>query len=506
MSRLNDLQRLIDSLSPQETRTIRKILESRTRGSSNQLLDLYEMLLANAERKNTQELIGLLDKNVKKNLPTLQSRLRELILENLTASPSDQDIQMRLHSELNRIAFLFKKRLFNQVQQTLSKAKKLAAQFEEGTSLLQLLVWERNLVRAKRFPDAVRRFKILDEAERSILNELNRQMHLKELNDQIYALITFTSGNTGKHDDQFKEISSRPIIQSGLLAKDMRSRILALETLGNCHLGLGNTQESLANFESLVEEWINQPAWIKEYPSEFFGHINQLQSRLLITTGDLAALERLPILLSRLQIDSAEIRFRFNYYAFQQRFIVYMNFQEWDAARKVFFEAEKWMRDNSELFSVSRMLVFLLNFGVFHFLMEDFNLAKKYFNEILNIENQNERLEIRAATRLLNLIAYLEIGDFDYIEYQLRSTRAWFLRHDTHQGYVEEFFRLIRSILKYRDPNALAQYTTFIAKVANYEPMQGSSEILMWAESKVANLSIKRICELRVPEIRGGKR
>ena len=65
-----------------------------------------------------------------------------------------------------------------------------------------------------------------------------------------------------------------------------------------------------------------------------------------------------------------------------------------------------------------------------YFGIGDFKKALHYLNDVLNDNVQNLRQDIFSFSKLLNLIIHYELGNYDFIEYEVRSTNRYLVKHE----------------------------------------------------------------------------
>ena len=111
-------------------------------------------------------------------------------------------------------------------------------------------------------------------------------------------------------------------------------------------------------------------------------------------------------------------------------------------------------------------------------------------------------MDLRAASRLLQLVICIEEKDYDYADYQLRAVRTWLRRHSIESPFSRAFLRLMGQIIEGSGTSYIDQIRQQKETMSALPPIQGSNEIMIWMESKVRGISLQEVCEQLIPEMR----
>jgi tetratricopeptide (TPR) repeat protein len=501
MSKISELLELVHSLTRTEQGEILNVLKSHTRGNTNQQLDLFTALLNSSPAEDEKSIPRQLGPKHRKNLPTLMRRLYALILENLGMNGTEQEVSSRLNNAISAVAVLYEKQLHQQSEKVLKKAMKLAEAYEQSNHHLQLIHWERKLIRAQRRPDTAALLQSLYQQQAAIAREMSLQLETRNLRDQVLELIRNKVISPQDKKDRLHETVNLPILQTCRYARDMRSRINAKATLGTCLFELGRTEEAVTIYSELLDLWVAHPDWINEYPEDFMEDFNLFQSMILRDSDRMDLLEKHAETIKKLPLARPNLQFRFKYYGFQLQIVAHLNFLKWDEARKVIQEALEWMRVDHKMFTTSHRMAFLYNFAVFHFFQDEFSAAKKFATQIVDTRGKSKRLDLVTAARLINLVINIEEKEYDFAEYQLRATRTWLKRHSLESPFSKSFLRLVQHIIDGGGLDLRERILQQKAPLSNLPPIQGSNEIIIWMESKLRNISLKEVCEELIPEM-----
>lgn len=506
MSRISDLHELIQHLNKRELRAVRGTLAAMTKGKPNQQSELFEALAQSKIPQSLQEITTFLSLPLQNNLPTILRRLRASIMNEVLMDSETKGIEGQLAWKLNEIRWLFDRNLLDQIPWTLKKAMKKAEQFELDNIAMELLSWERRLVEVKRHAVSSTYLEGLNQKENQFLQRYSQVIQLRQLKDEVQWYIQSKDETARPVQARLQEIIALPSLAAALSSPDKRRRMLALAIKGYCHRVLGQTEEAVERFESLLEEWEASPEWISEYPGAYMKDYNSFQAHALIGSNDLKSLEKHGQILLNLPIAHPKVRFRLTYYGFQQQLVVYMNFLEWELAEKVAVESEQWMRENWKLFDTPQKLAYLYNFAVLRFIRGHFSTAKVFLREIIALKAKTKRLDLRGAARMLYLAVNLAEEEYAYSDSLIKSAHIWFARNYDQWGFQRRFLGLAKRIVQAHSLQVPADFQLFIHEVRQAPLIAGANEVIIWAISRVSQLDMQKASEVRFAELRGGGR
>lgn len=502
MNSFNDLLELIQALSAKEKRAVLHHLESKTRAGNNQLLELFVVLSKETFASQYEKHLEGNPILSSKNLPTLKQRLQSVIRAEMGTEGAAENVYCQIQLEMAAIGALFQKNLHTQIFQELKKIRRKAIRFDYKTVHQSVLEWERKIIISKRTPESLKRLADLHESQNYLWETVRREMSLKNLLDEV--LVIFYSQHTASEEIQGKFTAILHSSQSfnPLEIEEKRCRLLIYEIRGLCELGLKNFGAAFENFQSALEEWEDDPAWIDEFPAEFLKDFNRFQSSILSWGKEVDALRKHSNRVEKLPFSRPEVRFRVKYYGLQVQFLMYMNFLQWEKAQEVVMETEAWMNKGNKLLTRQHKLNFLYNFAIFYFLQDNFDQARFHLQDILDMPGSTERPDIRCAGRLLLLIVFLEKGDYDFSEYFLQSTKAWFKRNHPGEYLSKVLFKGVNKLIRAQTLDLPEVFSGMKTKLEKGPSVQGRNELLLWVESKIQGISLKAVCERQIPEMR----
>lgn len=137
--------------------------------------------------------------------------------------------------------------------------------------------------------------------------------------------------------------------------------------------------------------------------------------------------------------------------------------------------------------------ILYFNLGVLNFGMNKFSKALFWFNKIINEAHKYKRsVTVMHLSRLLRLLVFLELGHFDIMENQLRSTIRYIAKKGPHLAFDQALLKYIRKIASCNSSSELTslykELLTTLLKISK-DPAETKTQELFdfisWVESKV---------------------
>lgn len=410
--------RLVHSLSPSEKRYFRLYLSKGEGQKAEKYNRLFEMLLKQKEYA-ADPLMNALKEN-KARLAVSKNYLYRLILKSMRAYAAEKNLRRQIKGLMSDGIFLYEKTLFTESEKTFQKAWKLAEQCEDHLTLLELVIWERRLLKLTEKGDRKKRMNEAISQKELLFAKLALEFNYQDLADQIYLL----GENKGSvQDEQVREFHHHPDLKNppeGLKAAQYyyRAKIGVTDLLGledEAHeLGC----ESLSFWEG--RKFLQQDDPV-EYQSQF--------SNLMHLCAGKGKYEDLPALLERLaglpvSTEREQLFLSQNLLLFELLYALNTG----DRMRIAPHSRKHgiWLLKNKEKLHPGRFLVLLVNIAIFEFMSGDFSAALKWVNQLLDAKRLQVRQDLIQMSRLLELVIYYEKEEFELLHHRLRSAEYHF--------------------------------------------------------------------------------
>ena len=145
-----------------------------------------------------------------------------------------------------------------------------------------------------------------------------------------------------------------------------------------------------------------------------------------------------------------------------------------------------------------RVLVFYYKIASLYFGVGDYDSAIDYLNKIINWK-MDLRNDLQCYARLLHLISHYELGNFQLLEYLIKSVYRFMAKMQNLSLVEEEMFKFLKSTF-YLSPRKLQpEFEKLLNRIKHLEKSKFETrafaylDIISWLESKVYNKPVYEV-------------
>ncbi|HUS00460.1 MAG TPA: hypothetical protein VMY77_01965 [Chitinophagaceae bacterium] len=137
-----------------------------------------------------------------------------------------------------------------------------------------------------------------------------------------------------------------------------------------------------------------------------------------------------------------------------------------------------------------RILVFYYKIASLYFGAGEFGSSIDYLNKIINWK-VDLRNDLQCYSRLLHLIAHYELGNYDLMEYLIKSVYRFMAKMENLSLVEEEMFRFLRKSFHLSPKQLKPEFEKLLEKLKQFEKSRFETrafvylDIISWLESKV---------------------
>jgi tetratricopeptide (TPR) repeat protein len=145
-----------------------------------------------------------------------------------------------------------------------------------------------------------------------------------------------------------------------------------------------------------------------------------------------------------------------------------------------------------------RILIFYYKIACLYFGSGDNEKAIDYLNLIINLR-PDLRTDLHCYSRLLHLIAHFELGNYDLVEYLIKSVYRFMAKMNNLNIVEEEIFRFLRKSFNSTPAKIVAEFEPLKNRLESLKgnPLATRSfmylDIIGWLESKIENVPVQDI-------------
>lgn len=491
-----ELFQLIKSLSKSEKRYF-KLTSSLQSGEKNymKLFDAIEVQHEYDEEEIKNKFKG---ETFIKHLPSEKNHLYSLILKSLRGFYADKSAAAILQEQLRNIELLFDKALYKECSKLIRKSKKMAYDYEKYYFLLDIIDWEKTMIeeeylRGKFDKDLNQLLKEETECIEKLRNLAEYQMLYSKIN------YVFRKGGYARNDEEQKivsEIANYHLIKGKNTALSTKAATACYYIKGLCASTERNLEESYVNFKKVTKIMEENPLIMKELPKRYVKALNNLIFAYIdYERWDecYATIEKMRGLTKKKGFESIDVQLKIFTSSRNAELLACIKNADYSTATKkvvpaILQELEEYDgKVNSE-----EVMLFYYNISSAYFGVGDYKNALKYMNIVLNDSESGLREDVYCFARLVNLIIHYELGNYDLLDYTIKSTKRFVTKSNKNYQFETAFLKDFKKLLRVK--NTLGNKELFInfkeslQKVLEDPYEQAATEyfgFINWLDSKI---------------------
>jgi hypothetical protein len=498
-----ELHDLVKSLTKSEKRFFK--LHSALQSGPKNYLRIFEAVDAQ-ETYDEDGLKKLFAKEIFiKHFPSEKNHLYKLILKALRAYHAEASVSGQLKIEIKNIEILYDKALYEEANKTLHRAKRIARENERFYYWFELLNWEKQLLEeAYESGEFTKDLDALIEEERDVIEKLRNLAAYHILYSKINYV--FRSGGYVRTDEEHamvEEISEHPLIKGKNTALSKRAATICYYTQGFCQWAMRDWRLSLEKF-SRVKQILDEQTQLKaDLPKRYvkaLQYIIQCQIELgefNEARENIRAMRQVNAEPGFGGIDIAVQTFQASYLS---ELRLYDRQGEYTKAVELVKPILQGLEDYANRLHKEHELEFYFTLACVHFGADQTNKSLFWLNKVLNDPEPTLRQDIFTNARLFNLLVHYELGNFDLLQYIVRSTHRFLSKRHRALGVenlmidgIKKLSRMQKDTSKRETYKAMRDGLATLMTDPNESVVLKYFDFLSWAESKVENTSYANV-------------
>jgi len=421
----DDLFQLIKSLDQSEKRYFKIFATMHIKSSDeNKYIMLFDAIDKQSEYDEAEIRKKFKNEKFLNQLHVAKNYLYNNILKSLRLFHSERSKLNELMDILRDVQILYEKSLYKQCRKLLDKAKKIAYTYEKHSHILAVLDWEKTLARTSAYANT---------EEKDLLgfyDEINETMEkLRNINE--YWKLTMNSFLLRKKQGEirdkaelkkFNEIIKHPLLQSENKATSFQSRTFYFNIKGLYYFTNKDYKNLLNHCKKLVDLLEANPLLMKEdnYIASLY-NLLLVQIELRQYDDALNTIKKLRDFKS----NSTAMQTRIFVTSYDTEINLYLRTGEFEKGIPLIKEIEEGLKKFGEKLNKESEALFSFNIAYLYFGLGEYNNSLNWINKIINDKELTVREDIQCFARILNLLVHYELGNYDLIEYIMKSTRRY---------------------------------------------------------------------------------
>ncbi|WP_132055711.1 hypothetical protein [Pseudocnuella soli] len=497
---------LVRSLSKSEKRNFK--LYS-TRNSSNEELKVVQLFDA-MDKLSEYDEAAILKKAPgisKLQLSNTKALLYKQILASLRLLDNGADIDIQLHEQLDYARILYKKGLYHQSLKLLDKIKDTARSHNQVTIMVQVISLEKKIESLHITRSMQDRADQLTSEADAVNGRLVLMTQLSNLALQLYSWY-IKNGHARNERDEIvlQDYFKKHLPKDAAKAAGFYEKLYLFQS----YCWYAFIRHDFLMYYRYTQKWVDlfhdQPFMIDIDTANYIKGMHNLLSAHF----DLGNYPRFREVLQQFEAFAENKSISASENNRIQAF-VYLNigrinkhfmcgtFRE---GVQLIPQIEEKLSDYGLYMDRHRVLVFYYKFASLYFGCGQYEQSIDYLNKIINWKT-DLRSDLQCYARLLHLIAHYELGNYELLEYLMKSVYRFMLKMENISGVEEEIMRFLRKSLQLSRFQVKEEFQKLLEKLRGLERNKYETraflylDIISWLESKVRNVAVMDVIRER---------
>jgi len=496
------LFQLIKSLEKSEKRNFKLYVKRHSGGNDLKIVTLFDAL----DKMKLYDEALLLSKNKsikKQQLSNMKAHLYKQVLASLRLIKDEHNIDIQLHEMMDHARILYNKGLYLQSLKMLDRMKILARDHNQFTYLQQVLFFEKKIEALYITRSMQDRASQLSGEADEVNARLSLISQLSNLSLELYSW--YIRHGHARNEEDIKAVNN-------FFEKHFPDRARHINGfyeelyLYQSHCWLSFIKQDFLTYYRYTQKWVGL---FDHYPDMIeveTGHYIKGMHNLLGAHFDLQNSDKLNEDLVRFE-KFAQTRLVKNNENNRILTFIYLNIARINKhfVEGTFSEGTRLVPHIMERLSDlelyldrHRILIFYYKFASLYFGNAEYEKSIDYLNKIINWK-VDLRTDLQCYARLLHLIAHYELGNYDLMEYLIKSVYRFMAKLENLSLVEEEIFKFLRRSFRTPPKQIGREFEKLLENLKQQERNRFETrafvylDIISWLESKIQGVPVATI-------------
>ncbi|MBI5914251.1 MAG: hypothetical protein HY842_02670 [Bacteroidetes bacterium] len=420
----------------------------------------------------------------------LKAYLYDLILRSLQSFDEKSSVDYRLKNMLLGVRTFFKRSHFDDCKDILYKAKKIAKDFEDFNTLVEILGWEKRIAYTQTdiaFLD--RELGRITQEEHGYLEQLTNISAYRNIFFSILVSIRKEVSRSQKQREELSALMADPLMQDESHARSYLAKVLFFRIHSIYLFSISDFEAFYDSSKKLIKLMERNKLMLREDVSEYISAL----SNHVISCGRLGKVAEVRQTLNQLIkvkpiTADDEVKIHRQYY--MNKFRLCISTGEFEEGAK---ELKRHLKGVERLDKAQFIKSnFYFQYFCIYFGTGNFEAALNSLNDWLKMSESVERKDLQSLARILNLIIHYELGNTMLLDSLLRSTYRYLNKANRLSDFERKMMNFIREAGKPHLKKEMQQILETLKQDfedLSRQPSYGVFDlfdIISWLESKIS--------------------
>jgi hypothetical protein len=493
---------LIQSLEKSEKRNFKLYVKRNASTANLKVIQLFDAL----EKMTVYDEAALLRKHKtfkKQQLSNLKAHLYRLLLSSLRLLRHDDNITLQLNEQMDFARILYNKGLYLQSLKQLEKAREMAAAHEQITYLQQILFFEKKIESLYITRSMQDRADALSAESEKLNQQVTLISQLSNLSLQLYSWYIKNGVARNKQETvALKSFFDSRLPAQAHKAKGFYERLYLYQS----YCWYAFIRQDFLQYFRYAQKWVDlfteQPLMLEVETAHYIKGMHNLMNAHF----DLQHAPRLQAAITQFEQFSRRklVQQNENYRVLCSQYLymakINLHFLEgsFTEGLRLIPHLEEQLKKFEPYLDRHRVLVFYYKIACLYFGTGKNEKAIEYLNKIINWK-VDLRTDLQCYARLLHLIAHYELGNYNLLEYLIKSVYRFMANMENLSAVEEEMFRFLRKSFSLQPQQLKTAFAQLLQRIRKYEGNRFETrafvylDIISWLESKISGVDVQTI-------------
>jgi hypothetical protein len=496
------LFQLVKSLEKSEKRNFKLFVKRNSAADDLKIIQLFDALDKMTDYDEKQLLKK--SKSIKKQqLSNIKAHLYKQVLASLRIIKDDNNVDIHLHEQMDHARILYNKGLYLQALKALERLKETARAYHQLTYLQQALFFEKKIEALYITRSMQNRADHLS-AESDIVNtQLTTVNQLSNLSLQLYSW--YIQNGHARNEKDIQQVKS--FFEDSLPA-DVQNLKGFYEKLYlyQSYCWYAFIRQDFLQYYRYSMKWVNlfdeHPGMLQTETASYIKGMHNLMGAYfdLLNHKKLAeAIKRFEKFAEHKLISQNDNNRILAYqYLYTARINLYFLQGTFTRGLRMVPFLEEMLKEYGPYLDTHRVLVFYYKIACLYFGSGNNEKTIDYLNRIIN-QKGDLRTDLQCYSRLLHLIAHYELGNFDLLEYLIKSVYRYMAKMENLSKVEEEMFSFLRRSFHVGAHALKPEFEKLLTTLRKYEgnPLESRAfvylDVISWLESKISGVNVQDV-------------
>lgn len=499
---IDSVFQLVKSLEKSEKRSFKLYVTRNSSSDDLKTVHLFDAMDKMAEYD--EELLLKKNKSITKlQLSNIKANLYKEILASLRLLKSESNIDIQLHEQLDYARILYNKGLYHQSLKLLDKIKEYAKANNQVTFLPQVLFLEKKIEGLHITRSMQDRADTLCTEANDVNMRLTMIGQVSNLSLQLYSWYIKNGHARNKNDEEaVKNLFDQYLTFDPLLLTGFYEKLYLYQS----YCWSAFIRQDFLMYYRYTQKWVTLfeqcPSMIEIETTHYIKGMHNLLSAHFDLKNHVKFEEELKRFedFSESKIMGLKENNRIQTFLYLNIAKINQHFLEGTFSKglELVPEINIFLTENKMYLDRHRILVFYYKIASLYFGSADFDHAIDYLNKIINWK-VDLRNDLQCYARLLHLIAHYELGNFQLLEYLIKSVYRFMAKMENLSVVEEEMFKFLKKSFGLTAAKLKPEFGKLLNKLKQYENSSSETrafaylDIISWLESKMENVPVQDV-------------